>query len=57
MVAAVCDCVSGLMYLRLKMVLLRKINVISQLCLKGLNEQDKPHYFLYFKRDPCVNAS
>ncbi len=29
----------------------------SQLCLKGLNGQDKPHYFLYFKRDPCVNAA
>ncbi len=29
----------------------------SQLCLKGLNGQDKPHYFLYFKRDPCMNAA
>ncbi len=29
----------------------------SQLCLKGLNRQDKPHYFLYLKWDPCVNAS
>ncbi len=28
-----------------------------QLCLKGLNGQDKPHYFLYFKRDLCVNAA
>ncbi len=22
-----------------------------KLCLKGLNGQDKPHYFLYFKRN------
>ncbi len=29
----------------------------SQLCLKGLNGQDKPHYFLYFKRDPCCDCS
>ncbi len=33
-----------------------KINVNSQLRLKGLNGQDKPHYFLYFKRETCVNA-
>ncbi len=25
--------------------------------LKGLNRQDKPHYFLYFKRDTWVNAA
>ncbi len=49
-------CESSLMYLRLKMVLWCKINVNSQLRLKGLNGQDKPHYFLYFKRETCVNA-
>ncbi len=29
----------------------------SQLCPKGLNGQDKPHYYLYFKRNPCLNAA
>ncbi len=33
-------------------------NVVgSQLCLKRFNGQDKPHYLLYFKRDPCMNAA
>ncbi len=29
----------------------------SQLYLKGLNRQYKTHYFLYFKRDLCMNAA
>ncbi len=28
----------------------------GQLCLRGLNGQDKPHNF-YFNRDPCVDAA
>ncbi len=52
--AAVC---SGLMYLRLKNVMTQNECKHSQLCLKGLNGQDKPHYSLYFKRDMCVNTA